>query len=98
MQNPFFKNYGPIKISDILDILNTDSKISCSDQKVLDIKDLFTSNKDEISFFHSKRYKEIAKNTKASFCITTENLKKELNKNCKPIVVKNVLVSTSAFQ
>tara|TARA_B100001173_G_scaffold218871_1_gene189309 strand:+ start:718 stop:1713 length:996 start_codon:yes stop_codon:yes gene_type:complete len=95
MKNFFFKNYGPITISDILNTLNIDSKIPYLNQKVTDIKDLFTSNKNEISFFHSKKYKEIAKKTKASFCITTENLKNELNENCKPIVVKNVLVSTS---
>ena len=53
------------------------------------------SKSNEITFFHSKKYKDIAKNTKASFCITTENLKNELNKNCKPIIVNNVLVSTS---
>ena len=95
MQNHFFKNYGPIKVSDILNILNLDSKITYPDQNITDIKDLFTSNKNEISFFHSKKYKKIAKNTKASFCITTENLKNELNENCKPIIVNNVLISTS---
>ena len=95
MLNPFFKNYGPFKISDILSILKQDFKNTYPDQDLTDIKDLFTSNNNEISFFHSKKYKEIAKNTKASFCITTENLKNELNKNCKPIIVDNVLVSTS---
>ena len=56
---------------------------------------MFTSNINEITFFHSKKYKDIAKNTKASFCLTTENLKNELPKDCKPIIVENVLVSTS---
>ena len=41
-------------------------------KKIIDIKDLFTSKKNDITFFHSKKYKDIAKNTKASFCITTE--------------------------
>ena len=52
-------------------------------------------NLNEITFFHSKKYKNAANNTKASFCITTENLKNELPKSCKPIIVDNVLVSTS---
>ena len=95
MQNPFFKNHGPFQISDILNFLNLDSKDTYQDQNLLDIKDLFTSKSNEITFFHSKKYKDIAKNTKASFCITTENLKNELNKNCKPIIVNNVLVSTA---
>ena len=33
--------------------------------------------------------------TKASYCITTKNLQIELPKNCIPIIVDNVLVSTS---
>ena len=46
-----------------------------------DIKDLQNSKSNEITFFHSKKYKTIANKTKASFCITTENLKNELPKN-----------------
>ena len=95
MQNPFFINNGPFKVSDILSILNLDNVDIDMDRKITDIKDLFTSNTNEITFFHSKKYKDIAKNTKASFCLTTENLKNELPKDCKPIIVENVLVSTS---
>ena len=40
----------------------------------------------------SKKYKDLAKNTKASFCITNETLKNELPKNCTPLIVNNVLV------
>jgi len=95
MQNPFFINKGPFKVLDILSVLNLDNVDIDMDQKITDIKDLFTSNTNEITFFHSKKYKDIAKNTKASFCLTTENLKNELPKDCKPIIVENVLVSTS---
>jgi UDP-3-O-[3-hydroxymyristoyl] glucosamine N-acyltransferase len=95
MINPFFKNNGPLKISDILQLINlVDFKIS-NDQKIIDIKDLFTSEKNDITFFHSKKYKDIAKNTKASFCLTTDILKEELPKSCIPLVVENVLLSTS---
>ncbi|MDA8706477.1 UDP-3-O-(3-hydroxymyristoyl)glucosamine N-acyltransferase [Candidatus Pelagibacter bacterium] len=95
MQNPFFVNKGPFKVLDILSVLNLDNVDIDMDQKITDIKDLFTSNTNEITFFHSKKYKDIAKNTKASFCLTTENLKNELPKDCRPIIVENVLVSTS---
>ena len=95
MQNPFFINNGPFKVTDILSVLNLDNVDIDMDRKITDIKDLFTSNTNEITFFHSKKYKDIAKNTKASFCLTTENLKNELPKDCKPIIVENVLVSTS---
>jgi UDP-3-O-[3-hydroxymyristoyl] glucosamine N-acyltransferase len=95
MVNPFFKNNGPFKISDILQLINLDDLKIVNNQKINDIKDLFTSENNDITFFHSKKYKDFAKNTKASFCITTESLKNELPKNCKPFIVKNVLVSTS---
>ena len=49
----------------------------------------------KIFLFHSKKYSNLAKNTKASFCITTHNLKENLPKSCEPIIVENVLVSTS---
>jgi UDP-3-O-[3-hydroxymyristoyl] glucosamine N-acyltransferase len=95
MINPFFKNNGPFNISDILKLINlADFKIT-NDQKIFDIKDLFLSEKNDITFFHSKKYKDIAKNTKASFCLTTEILKDGLPKSCTPLVVENVLLSTS---
>ena len=42
-------------------------------ENVTDIQALISSNSNDITFFHSKKYKELAKNTKASFCITNEN-------------------------
>ena len=95
MINPFFKNNGPFKISDILQQINLDDLKIDNDLEIVDIKDLFTSKRNDITFFHSKKYKDIAKNTKASFCITTEVLKDELPKSCIPLVVETVLVSTS---
>ncbi len=95
MSNPFFKNHGPILISEILKSLNIKVDGITSNQEVLDIKDLYSSNNTDITFFHSKKYKDFAKNTKASFCVTTESLKNDLPKNCIPLVVDNVLVSVS---
>ena len=95
MINPFFKNCGPLKISEILELLDTINDNNINDAEIVDIKDLLNSKKNDISFFHSKKYKDIANNTKASFCITTENLKNELPAKCKPIIVSNVLVATS---
>ena len=89
MSNHFFKNNGPVKISKIQELLSTKQDQLNSDQDVFDIKDLFSSKKNDITFFHSKKYKDLAKNTKASFCITTESLKEDLPKSCKPILVDN---------
>jgi len=95
MDNPFFKNNGPFKFRDILKELNIENDQTDLDLDIIDIKDLTNSKKNEITFFHSKKYKTIANNTKASFCITTKNLQNELPKSCIPIIVDNVLVSTS---
>ena len=94
MSNPFFKTQGPFSIVDILRLLNLKNTLK-KDILVFDIRDLISADKNCITFFHSKKYKEIAKKTKASFCITNENLKNELSKNCIPIIVDNVLVSVS---
>ena len=95
MSNPFFKNHGPFNILEILDKLNLDKNFEIKNQEIFDIKDIYSANKNDITFLHSKKYKKIANNTKSSFCITTENLKNELPNSCKAIIVSNVLVSTS---
>ncbi len=95
MSNPFFKNQGPLKISFLINSLNLNHSNLNIDQEIKDVKDLFSANEHDITFFHSKKYKNIANKTKASFCLTTEALKNELPKSCKAIVVDNVLISTS---
>ena len=95
MDNPFFKNFGPFKVSHILELLNLKNININLDQYITDIKDLYMSNTGNITFFHSKKYKDVAKNTKASFCLTTENLVTDLPKKCIPIIVDNVLLATS---
>ena len=95
MSNPFFKNCGPIKISEITRSLNINAKNLSKDKEIHDIKDLSSSENNDITFFHSKKYKDVAKNTKASLCLTTDALKIYLPKSCLALVVENVLVSTS---
>ena len=97
MDNPFFKNNGPFKLKDILRDIGLENDQNNQDQNIIDIKDLQNSKLNEITFFHSKKYKTTANNTRASFCITTKSLKNELPKSCLPIIVNNVLVSTSVI-
>ena len=67
MDNHFFKNNGPFRLRDILKDLNLANKEDDQDHNIIDIKDLQNSKSNEITFFHSKKYKEIANKTKASF-------------------------------
>ena len=94
LMNPFFKNYGPFKIIEIIKFLKINLHIT-NNVDVNDIKDLSKSVTNDVTFFHSKKYKHLAIKTKASYCITTSSLKNELPKSCVPLVVDNVLVSTS---
>ncbi len=60
--------------------------------KILRVKPLLNSNKNDITFFDSIKYKNEASKTKAGACITTEKLKHLLPKNLELIIVKNVLL------
>ena len=91
-RNPFFKNRGPVSLKIIFDTCNLNSNTNDKKIKVQDIKNLNLSSSKDITFFHSVKYKDQAKITKAKFCITTNNLCKFLPDSCKPIVVDNVLL------
>ena len=95
MSNPFFTNYGPLKISKVFKCLDLKINKLKIDKEIKDVKDLTSSNENDITFFHSKKYKDFANITRASYCLTTEALKMELPKTCEPIIVDNVLVSIS---
>ena len=56
-----------------------------------DVKTLHSAKKNDLSFFDKISYSSTALKTNAGACITTENLKKHLNKKTNIIVVKNVL-------
>ena len=94
MHNPFFKNTGPHNINNLIKSINL-SVNSFSDENINDVKDLYSSQKGDLTFFHSKKYEDIAKSTKASFCITTTNLKSFLPKEIKVIISEKVLLHTA---
>ena len=93
--NRFFKNKGPYKIDKLLKLSGIDNKQNYLKFKISDIRDLSTATKDNITFFHSRKYEEVASKTKAFFCITTENLKTCLPNYCNKIIVDNVLIATT---
>ena len=95
MINPFFRNKGPFKINDLLELSNVNNKENFNKAKVLDIKDLISSTNKDISFFHSKKYELLASKTKASFFLTTDSLAHILPKTCKKIIIDNVLIGNN---
>jgi len=95
MINPFFINKGPYKIDKLLELSQVNNIKNFTKNKIFDIKDLVTSSKKDITFFHSKKYEAQAALTKASFCITSKNLSNVLPKNCNKIIVDNVLIVTA---
>ena len=87
----FFDPKGPFYLDELLvDVPLQDKKI-----KIYDIKTLDRASKKDITFFNSLNYKSSASKTKASVCITLNNLKDFLPKKCIKVVVKNVLFSTA---
>jgi len=95
MNNLFFKNKGPFKIDKLLKLSALKSINNFKNINIYDVKDLSTSTSKDITFFHSKKYFNLASKTKAFFCITTENLKNYLPGNCNKIIVDNVLIATA---
>ena len=95
MSNIFFKNHGPFEIEKLLKLSKIINKKNFKKLKVTDIKDLVNAKDSEISFFHSKKYENLASKTKALFCITTDNLSEILPNNCNKIIVDNVLMCTA---
>ena len=95
MNNPFFKNKGPFKIDKLLKLSALKNINNYKAINIYDIKDLLTSTSKDITFFHSRKYFNLASNTKALFCITTENLKNYLPEKCNKIIVDNVLIATA---
>ena len=97
MNNPFFKNKGPININEILRNVDANNNVKKLVTSISDVKDLVNATNKDITFFHSKKYETLASTTKASYCITTKQLSNILPQNCEAIEVNNVLVSTSVI-
>ena len=95
MINPFFKNFGPLSIKNIHDILKTNGGADSKNIRIFDITDLSSASDKDITFLHSNKYANQAVNTKAAACITTKNLQHILPKKCLKIIVDNVLISVA---
>ena len=67
------KNTNETKIVIQYEPKTRDMHLINKDYDVKDIKDLLSSTKGDITFLHSKKFKDAALKTKASFCITTKH-------------------------
>ena len=83
--NFFFKK--KTSISDLFPKEKFQKKININN-----IKSLGEATKLDLTFYDSKKYKSLANQTKARYCITTENLSKDLPKSVEKILVNKVLV------
>ena len=93
MKNPFFKNVGPFKIDILLKKVSIINHENFKKDKIFDVKDLSSATKKDLTFFHSSNYSSLASSTKASYCLTLNNLSHHLPKSCKKIIVDNVLLN-----
>ena len=93
MLNPFFINTGPFNIENLLSKINIKNVNNYKKDKIYNVADLVSSTKKDLTFFHSKKYSSLASTTKASYCVTLENLSQFLPLSCKKIIVDNVLLT-----
>ena len=92
-ENLFFLKKDYLFLKDIYKNLGIKTKEK--NIKIIDIKDLAKAKSNEISFFNSLKYLNLLKKTKAKFVLTDKKYEKIVEKNCKSIVVKNVLIAVS---
>ena len=93
MLNPFFKNIGPFSIEKLLSNADIINKKNFKKDKIYNVSDLSSATNKDLTFFHSKKYSNLASSTKAAYCITLDNLSHFLPSTCKKIIVDNVLLS-----
>lgn len=95
-ENIFFKNKGPFNIKEIIDTFDCKNTESLNlNLKISNITDIFRAQVGDITFLNSIKYKKQSLNTKATACITTEDFKKYLPKDCLKIIVDNVLLCSA---
>ncbi len=93
--NPFFQKKEKIYLYDILKILNISNIKKYKNLLIKNIQNLELAEKDDITFFHSLKYKDATKVSKSNFIITTKMLSNHLPKSKIKIVVDNVLISVA---
>tara|TARA_Y100000590_G_scaffold2309_1_gene3005 strand:+ start:2958 stop:3959 length:1002 start_codon:yes stop_codon:yes gene_type:complete len=95
-ENQFFEKKGPIPLKEIVKSINSEVNLTnVKNIKIHGFESLFNANKNDITFLNSIKYQDLSSKTKATACITSENLSKFLPKSCIKINVKNVLFAVT---
>ena len=95
IKNYFFKKIPSFFLSDITKVIN--SKPIKRKIKIVNISDLSSAKKNDISFFNSFKYSDLLKKTKAKYIITNIKYSKFVSKFCYPIIVNNVLNAVASI-
>jgi UDP-3-O-[3-hydroxymyristoyl] glucosamine N-acyltransferase len=94
--NQFFEKKGPFPLIDIIKNINCDGDFSkINNFKIHGFESLENANTEDMTFLNSNKYQNLSLKTKASVCITSQNLSKFLPKNCIKLDVKNVLFAVN---
>ena len=95
-ENIFFKNQGPFAFSKVINQISINKKYDLNSNEIIkNFNGLSQATSSDITFFHSSKYIEDAKLTKAYACITKNELSKFLPKKCIPLISKNVLLDAA---
>ena len=92
-QNNTFHKKKKIKINDILAFLKIKKVSSIHNKTINDVKPLDLAKKNDISFFHSIKYKKILNKTKSKYILISSKHSNLVSRKNNLIIVKNVLVS-----
>ncbi len=94
-KNPFFKKKDKIFFYDVLKNLNIAISKNYKNVSINDIKILDLAKNNDITFFHSLKYKDPLKFTKSNFILTTSKLSSHVPKKKIKLIVDNVLISVA---
>jgi len=93
--NHFFKKRKNIHLHNILKNLNIKNLKDYKNILINNIQNLDDAKKNDITFFHTSKYKDLLKTTKSNYIITTSHLSNILPKSKIKLIVNNVLTSVA---
>ncbi len=93
--NLFFKKRKKTYFYDILKKLNIKNKKNYKNILIENIRNLDQAKKNDITFFHTLKYKDSLKTTKSNFIITTSQLSSHIPNSKSKLIVDNVLISVA---